>query len=801
MYFRGKGGIRDGSGVEVHSGYLGLGDDGWFSEATKPAVSVPSLDPSVVGRALSEAIASGKKSVQGYADKAAAFYQDFVKQYGYGKSADIAQYFFMQGTELTTNIGNNLAASGLISSAQAQQINNAAQAARGAVGAGFSLALGEGGSMDKVKDVDTLIRSTAAFAIAVGANEEATNMIMQWGTTATGCVTMIMANVAWGSVGCAAQIILNFFSTKAPVKADTPRGIPHVILRLANSDVSKCVASDALLLAQVLHYHYDLQSTEPLWRALRFENPNQAHGENPPVLGSPPQTWYKTREVFGGDPTSSVPYPTPTDAKTDAVPGVDLLSMMAAVTALDPHRPAPDWRNMEMSLHAISGLVCTYDRGAEPTCDNDWNISGADKLFALFRSDSDVTQAIIATGASLGRGHMAAGGKCPDQSNPGQPGGVTSIAGGYGNWLPFVRVDELINYFVACSLNLRRQNYATWVSRLKVFMQSLPVQWYSVLTGTGKAYSSRCWSNLTVGAQPGKPGIPRPDCNGELINRLIANPDDMEAQREYAALRLMAAFSYLIFTYKATVYSTESTDLIAALPKDPPNSVAWQVQAPCDPRQVYWAGGDPDNYRPNDDGGNEIGPWNPPAASFWKVDGGWGHARLAGVKLNNTDAVRTYSTRDGRWLAGWVAGREAKYKDAVKQGYTASAAVAETSILPTKMVSSQFLSLVQPYSSAGLLAPAKAQMMLKEKPVAMAEIAAACAAGGGYYETSTGYCKPTAETEAACRATGGTPYWDPVNKYKCLAKGQAPPASAAGGGVAGIVVLAGAALLLARLMK
>lgn len=101
-----------------------------------------------------------------------------------------------------------------------------------------------------------------------------------------------------------------------------------------------------------------------------------------------------------------------------------------------------------------------------------------------------------------------------------------------------------------------------------------------------------------------------------------------------------------------------------------------------------------------------------------------------------------------------------------------------------------------------------------------AQAAAACANNGGVmlpYSDGKTYCQPSPATKAACTAAGGTPTWDPDNKYKCppispppivpgnaaaaaAAAGVAAPAAAGGLG-ASLPLIAGAGLLALLLMR
>lgn len=790
MYLRGKGGVRDGSGAGAFSGYRGLGENGWFDEATQPGVAAPSgFDPSGFGKALKEALSRGDKVATKYVDQAKQFYADFVAKHGYSSTADLAQYFFLQGADVLTRGTEAAMSAGLLSSGTGQQVMQSTTALRDAVKAGISLGSGEGGSLDKVKDVDSLIKSTIQFADSVGANKDITSTIQQWASVAVGCATaMLGSGPMWGSIGCAAMALLNALSQKAPGATTTPSNVPLALLVLSpNIDPFRpeitqttIVARDAMLLAQVLKHHYGLTSSRTLYNMLAWSGDAFSEGEpqTPEAADGAIQLWGRTVQVFKlftGSPDESKP-------------AVDLTSMLLAVGALDQTAPV-SWSKTYSVLHEIARLVCTYDW--DEACHCNWPFSwdpkgcGSYKLPAqedllsahYYAAAGELNQAGIAIGATHGRGRIAAG-LSPE------------------SWLPFIRVDELINFFYAVSLNTRRQDPTTWDLEVDRFLSPYqPIRLFFV----PEANRKRCWTHLNIGgvaSQSGADNISRNiSCSDSLRFKLKVDPagNDVDAQREYASLRLMAAFSYLIWAERISYAGRSKADMIQVEPKPPVLSVASIAQQPCDPRQVVLSASGA--YVPNTYGG--VGPWDVNRGAAVKAGGG-----MYGAGVFN-GAVRAQTTRDGRWLAEWIKVREVTVRATIQEALRAAADAVETKvatavqmILPAGAVASAGI-----VSAKSLITSGKLQVTTAAAGKAATK--AACEAGGGYYEEATGYCKPTPATEAACRATNGTPYWDPINKYKCLPPGQAVPSgpTAGGSGVAGIALLAGAALLIAKFMK
>jgi hypothetical protein len=776
------------------------------------------LDPTGMGKAVEEAIAAGSATASKYITQAKDYLGKFTASGGNKSDADIAQYFFLQGLDTLEGGTKYLQQAGAIGGEEAKKAAASFTALRDGIKAGFHLGSGEGGSLDKIKDVDTMIKSTITIANMLGAREDVTALIQQWGSVATGCASMLVsAGPVWGGIGCAFSAVFTALSMKAPSPETTPPGMPFAQLVLSpnvfndHPEISQLsmVARDAMLLASVLRHHYGLTTSTPLWEALTWANsmPHSSRAPLTPEQAGKNELWGRTVNVFSGYHNFL--------AKDNPVakPVVDLTSMLLAVSALDRTEPV-NFGQTTADLVQIARVICDHGDWDE-ACHCDWDKDGNGPCGAITQASHEhqlalgyyigqgmLNQAGIATGASIGRGRIA-------NKQP------------VGSLLPFIRVDELINYFCAVSLNTRRQDDQMWQLEVARFLTpTTPIRFWFI-PAQSKAV---LWSYTNIMCAPEQCGSPKEfyvnknkSAADDLRGRLVFDPGgkDVEAQREYAALRLMAAMSYLIWMERAdqnnTSYAKTRADLIATGPQNAPFSVAWQAQMPIDPRQVVQVA--PHQYVANTFGGRH--PWDTNLGAeikHYSVEStNWDWATTAGVHFSA--AYRSHSTRDGRWLHEWIQQREAYYRDIIANAHRAALAVIEggsgsgLQIAPLFSTSLPLTSTVAAMAAGGYI---KIQQMLIEQgkgpqllSVTKAEFKTNCERDGGYVvqdidpytKTLRDFCRPTSVTEADCRANGGTPTWDTVNGYKCV------PAGAGGGGAGGIVLLAGAALLLAKFLK
>lgn len=762
------------------------------------------------GKALTESLAtvgdSLTQTARKYENQAKAFYAEISKSAGNQSDADVAQRFFLRGLDVldrSISIAQQAGFSGAAAAAQA------VEGTRDALVSGFKLA-GEGGTLDKIKAADTLIKATIKIADAFGADKETTKLISQWAEVGTSCASMIAASAGpmWyiGAAGCAAQALLQALSMAAPAAVGTPPGVPSAYFKLVGNppgdDVhpeinqTTIVMRDALLLSQVLKSHYGLTSLRPIYEALTWSGATYTVGDRPAGDG----LWGRTTEVFNSYQNSFL---------NKSMPAVDLTSMLLAVAALDQTEPT-SVDATQTDLVQIASRICEREWDECCHCDRNWTCGA--KLQAShehilgvqwYAMAGELNQAGVAVGASIGRGRVA-----KNQS--------------IGSLLKFVRVDELINYFYAVSLNTRRQDEETWQLEVRRFlMPSLPVQFYFI----PDSVKASLWTHANIMCEPARCGSPADEyiktgkSAADDLRWRVHNDgsgDDVEAQREYAALRLMAAMSYLIRADRSAYqFNQPATDPIVAGGPVPTFSVAWQAEMPIDPRQVVQAA--PGKYIPNTwDGGH---PWDPNMGAEIKTYSSFSAVQMLGSAGGFTDPTagvhygdmwRSQTTRDGRWLMRAIIAREEHYRPLITKAFQAAAAAAAAAA--TTMTSGQ-LQIVAPLTRTALEAGGynKILQTLIEQgkgpqliSTYKSEFQKNCEAGGGYvvqeldpFTNALGtFCRPNAATELACLESGGTPTWDPVNKYKCV-----PHRPAAGGGGLGIILIGAAVLLAAKYMK
>jgi hypothetical protein len=775
------------------------------------------------GKALTESLTtvgdSLTKTAQKYEKEARAFYEDISRSAGNQKDADVAQRFFLRGLDVLDRSISYAQQAGLGGAATAAKV---VEGTREALSSGFKLA-GEGGTLDKIKAADTLIKATIKIADAFGASKEVTQQISQWAEVGTSCASMIVASgPMWylGAAGCAAQALLQALSLSAPPAVGSPPGVPSAYFKLTSNPPgdeerpeitqTTIVMRDALLLAQVLKSHYGLTTLRPIYDALTWNSGAiYTSGGRPSGEG----LWGRTTEVFSQGMYSQ-------SFVNKSMPAVDLTSMLLAVAALDLTEPT-SVDATQTDLVQIASRICEREWDECCHCDIAWNCGSKTQITShehflgvqWYAFAGELNQAGVAVGASIGRGRVAKG--LP-----------------IGSLLKFVRVDELINYFYAVSLNTRRQEEETWRLEVRRFlMPSLPVQFYRI-PDSAKAF---VWTHANIMCKPNMCGSPYDEyiktgksAADALRWRLFDDwsGDDVEAQREYAALRLMAAMSYLMRADRTNYSFTQPTaDPLIAGGNVPVESVAWEVERPIDPRQVVQVA--PGKYIPNTwDGGH---PWDPNMGAEVKtyttfqmlgVTGGGFTDPTAGVHYGS--AWRSHTTRDGRWLCRAIIAREEHYRDIITQALRAAAnAVGGTQFKIASRIIEELGVIGSQQHMLSVLKSQQTQLQLMKTP---AQAEQACIAGGGYFD---GECKPSAAFEQACRDAGGTPTWNEDEKFRCpgssltiqqlgalslkvgtqqIASGQSPiPGGSApggsGGGLGTIVLLAGAAWLFTKYLK
>jgi hypothetical protein len=667
------------------------------------------------------------------------------------------------------------------------------------------------GIVDTAMAANAMVNSLSPILKYAGANAKMVDSFGGWASVGIGCIGGIAAGVAAGSgsastagglggmVGCASSIFLQAM-TNSPLQFLSILGesghlqaTPQRAVLALNTQNATAIQADALRLATVLKYYYGIGSTKVLWDRISSLSAAFYHQ---PVCDA------QLRKGCNGWAQS---YPTP--------PPVNMAGQIQGqasgpVTAATLGEIANMFTDEEIGTAPGSfgggggvGIMAGFYDGIPM---REWG--GADSLLTQGQSYSetfprtrqikgvnfldygDVSVSIAESRAAKGRAAVAGSGVCIHRG--------------------WVVVDELINFFAAVTLRQIEDSSAQSVRPIEedYLHSGLPVQLLSVISDGGNP--GRCWTTNRVSS------------GGCDINALIlaVRSGNVEAAREFAGIRLMAAMSQLLM-----VYRWWGSDVIASVVVYPPSDFRYLLSAPVDPRTVIPSGSLAEGvtfYKVNQNDGINEGqsagePTAPISVSVWNYEA---HQptyidvsfRSIGVWRNTFNGPHLGARRGPKEMAAMIAGREALFGSA-KRAALLAAQDSTSSDMMRDSTSSDMMQSTAMQSSMMMTPMMQANPeMFQKKLIGSGEVAAGCVAEGGYYEESTGYCKPSAATEAVCRSTGGTPYWDPLYKYKCLAPGQAPPGvvgpgytpeGEGGGEGGGAVLLVGAALLLWKLLK
>lgn len=637
------------------------------------------------------------------------------------------------------------------------------------------------GIQDKIQAAGSFIKASTSFARALGANEAATDIISAWLAVATSCAAMITANAFAGTIACAATAVATAIAQLAE-GPDTYKLDPccPAAVYTPNGEQSPYVAADAVRLAAVLKTHYNIGSFDV------FDTGGYlAQATNPAGKDFFSEGGYPQRPPMDAAGNSA--------SIEEALPGTDMrtvLVLMAAVDQLGSGAGASV--NRVLKLLSLHGCDTDWEGHA---CQGDWNYPGTAKLYHRYLM-GDVNVAAIEAGASLARGQLVA-----------EAGGVGSLpwAGEWNakdgfNWdysnketnphgalqpvtrqdlMPFLRVDELLNYFSAITIGDLEtptgRNDGLPPDILGAYLETnKPIRVQDAPDSAKPAFSPVCWTRLNKGLPPDCLTKAELGCGEGLFNAVWKDRDPT-AIRELASIRLMAAMSHLLMLYKWRKSGVNS-DLIAAMSNPAEGTIARKFQTPVDPRQAV----------PKSAAERHIPVIRPEAVrgagiQIWKHNYyGWSlyavGKRWCALAAKKGGSPRSLSGLTGEVLAAEVRKREALMQEVGKEAYKA-AVTTHLALYPRIVRIAESLKTVYGLTTG--------------------------AATGNLAAIKTGALQvgTLAQFEQTCRNAGGVPIWVTENgskQGKCVPPGS--PEASGGGGVA-LVALGAAALLALKYLK
>jgi len=485
------------------------------------------------------------------------------------------------------------------------------------------------GVADGVQLAASYTRTIVGFADAFGGLSPQTKKdIDDYIAITTGCVTGITAGAATpfalgsvvAAIGCALSFIIKVISGKPdwrPIELSC--GEPRA-LYWAAAPQQVVIQTDAARLAAVLYHHYGYRSFNEL--ALRLDamkcwdgDPENATIWQPNDANSPalkPSWIAASSNVYPPAPKmqgEQFNFEYLQSRRVPAVSGRSLLQMLS-----DPRTPdmEMDW-NLTDSLTAIAWInsVQNGERSAGDVSSLPGNpyppwlngpyqseLFGACDLAARYIVYEDVNVAAISLGAAIGRAMVHRTGstlvKAPNNSVSGKYGQGSNIY--YFDFAPYVRVEELLHYFMAITIRERQTAQPAGMKSWDAYGLEgvpLPVRFVGARSVAGAGYDSSCWTGLYHGGDFNCQSSY--STSGTTLYALVSSGDlndplTYAALKEFAWLRLVSSFTQMLNGWRWKLSSEREIDPIADIAAHDvanpiPNEIR-ELRQPIDPRQI-----------------------------------------------------------------------------------------------------------------------------------------------------------------------------------------------------------------------
>lgn len=665
--------------------------------------------------------------------------------------------------------------------------------------------------------IDKIIGGAIAFAEALGANSDVMAEVAAWTGVGTVCATSITAGAMTGTpiaAAAGAAVCLGAVLSQVlkyviqPTPDDDRKANQYPAVFAPNEFSNPRVQRDAARLAQTLSAWYGVDSVASIFTRLKTAFVNRYDTAPRPIFDPQCNSKAYTQNIQG-----------------KPIPAVDT---WAALVALDfdagqraswgaATAPIDNTRNGLFSLLKIVRPFETTN-----------NLIG---LAMRHMNHHDISATVVRVAATLGRTAIVQGGlprlhtkynlwardvDLAGVADKWVDSGYTNNRDGWRNGAvtevtsdlsPFIRLDELINFFVAVGERERAAGLLHDVTY--AYCQSLPIRWYGVLGGQGEHYFDRKWTN----AWPGQD-------TGWLVEAVLAG--DRQACRELAYIRVLSAFSCLVTMYQWTTMSPCASPIDPIKVARSESAALRQLTAPLDPRSFNREPAKLDAVEQPVTFTSSAVSWNGMETvahpSITQVPGQV--TGLVGALAENGDPVGVEAGANGWFLAprsfreqqleqimreAREAGVDAAYANLGSGGPLAATAgtpgtpqFAVSAQSPVQFVTAQSLTTAQVNPAFyAMLAAGLVQVKGQINPTFEEN----CIANGGTASLNaagTQQCTPTPQGKAAlekrCRDAGGTPIWEdsPTGpRMRCQ-----PPTSAwwtAPSGGSGVVLLALAA--------
>ena len=629
--------------------------------------------------------------------------------------------------------------------------------------------------------LNTVVGTGLNLARAFNADPAVTEEIGGWLGVGTTCATAVATGCAAGAgYGCIAGAAVCAISVIAKaIGSIMGSNVPTMAVPITEprayyvpTPAQQTVAIlDATRLASVLHHWYGLNSMREIAGRLN--------------------KWPYWRESSYSHPPLDINMQIdPQNADSKTLPGADMWALLQAVSF---ERNADDALFLlQHSLFYTAGRRA-FAELAKPTSETSPPLQPGLGMWDVVRhylNWHDINVSAIRTAAADGRAMLAV------QSTAEVPFAV-HLAEGYQTWAdmlgglgsptgnkvadlqPFIRVSDLLHFFAAVSL--RELDNGNKTSALLYLKGQLPTRYHGSLTD-GKPFSKTTWTSLqSVGCV---------NCPGGILDRVLNR--DPDALLEFAFLRLSAAMSQLMLTYRWSDTAADAIADVAARKDGNPLNV------PMDPRTVIEGTLSPEEKTPL-----TLLP-RQPVIGIVLTSGATAPVGILN-SVGSTDPVRNFvRLRDKANAVDRVLGNAIM---AGRQAALASQEAASIIQLAKGATASQFTFAVKDTKIAFNIVDIAAQV--PGSPVWQDN----CTKTGGVLSTDangTIQCTPTAETrakmEADCRIQGRNPVWGqtpngPVMVCQTAEQQAVAAAGGSSGGIGTIAVLAGAALLLTKFMK